>query len=201
MRELVFLFEEESAKAMLRGLLPRLLDPQVQPRLIVFEGKHDLEKQMVKRMRGFVNPHARFIVLRDHDSAPDCRVVKAKLLQLCGEAGREATSLVRIACHELEAFYLADLQAVEAALGLTGLARRQNAARFRHPDRLESPSSELVKLTRGIYQKVSGSRQIGPRLDVDNPRSASFKNLIAGVQRLERELLSLPSTSRRWTPP
>jgi Domain of unknown function (DUF4276) len=193
MKELVFLLEEESAKSMLLGLLPRVLDPQVQPRLMVFEGKQDLEKQMVKRLRGYVNPHARFIVLRDQDSTPDCRVVKAKLLGLCAQAGRQAVSLVRIACHELESFYLADLRAVESALGLTGLARHQNSARFRTADHVESPSRELAKLTHGAYQKVSGSRLLGPRLDVANDRSASFKNLIAGVRRLEQELLALPN--------
>ena len=192
MKELVFLLEEESAKAMLQGLLPRILDPQVQPRLMAFEGKQDLEKQMVKRMRGYVNPHARFIVLRDQDSTPDCGRVKAKLLGLCVQAGRHAVSLVRIACHELESFYLADLQAVESALGVPGLARHQNTARFRATDQVESPSRELAKLTRGAYQKVSGSRQLGPHLNIDNDRSASFKNLIAGVRRMEQELLALP---------
>ena len=193
MKELVFLLEEESAKAMLQGLLPRILDPQVQLRLMAFEGKQDLEKQMVKRMRGYVNPHARFIVLRDQDSTPDCRQVKAELLGLCVQAGRHAVSLVRIACHELEAFYLADLQAVESALGIAGLVRHQNTARFRAADHVESPSRELAKLTRGAYQKVSGSRQLGPHLNIDNGRSVSFKNLIAGVRRMEQELLALPN--------
>ncbi|MGQ0594621.1 MAG: DUF4276 family protein [Gammaproteobacteria bacterium] len=191
MKELVFLLEEESARAMLLGLLPRVLDPQVQPRLMVFEGKQDLEKQMVKRMRGYVNPLARFIVLRDQDRTPDCKVVKAKLLRLCAQAGRQAVSLVRIACRELESFYLADLRAVEAALGLTGLVRHQNTARFRIADHVESPSRELAKLTHRAYQKVSGSRQLGPHLEIANDRSASFKNLIAGVRRLEQELLAL----------
>ena len=192
MKELVFLLEEESAKAMLQGLLPRILDPQVQPRLMAFEGKQDLEKQMVKRMRGYVDPLARFIVLRDQDRTPDCKAVKAKLLGLCAQSGRHAVSLVRIACHELESFYLADLQVVETALGVAGLVRRQNTARFRAADHVESPSRELAKLTHGVYQKVSGSRLLGPHLDLDNDRSASFKNLIAGVRRMEQELLALP---------
>ena len=192
MKELVFLLEEESAKAMLQGLLPRVLDPRVQPRLMVFEGKQDLERQMGKRLRGYVNPQARFIVLRDQDSTPDCKVVKAKLATLCAQAGCSAVSLVRIACHELESFYIGDLRAVERALGLTGLVQHQGAARFRHADRVESPSRELAKLTRGAYQKVSGSRQIGPHLDVANERSASFKNLLTGVRRLEQQLLALP---------
>lgn len=193
MRELVFLLEEESAKQMLQGLLPRFLDPDVQPRLMVFEGKQDLEKQMVKRMRGYANPHARFIVLRDQDSAPDCKKVKAKLKALCARAGRKAVTLVRIACRELEAFYLADLRAVERAWGLSGLVRHQNSARLRAVDRVENPSRELARLTQGAYQKVSGSRQLGPHLEIDNVRSESFRNLIAGVRRMEHELLALPN--------
>ena len=73
MKELVFLLEEESAKAMLLGLLPRVLDPQVQPRLMVFEGKQDLEKQMVKRLRGYVNPHARFGAPPEQRAVPNLR--------------------------------------------------------------------------------------------------------------------------------
>jgi hypothetical protein len=197
MKELVFLLEEESAKAMLLGLLPRVLSPQVHPRLMVFEGKQDLEKQIVKRLRGYVNPHARFIVLRDQDSAPDCKIIKAKLRRLCAQAGRQTVSLVRIACRELESFYLADLRAVEIALNLTGLVRHQHSARFRATDNVENPSRELVRLTEGKYQKVSGSRQIGPHLDAVNVRSASFRNLVAGVRRLELELLALPGTTLR----
>lgn len=110
MKELVFLLEEESAKAMLETLLPRILSPEIKARLIPFEGKQDLEKQMAKRMRGYVNPQARFIVLRDQDSAPDCMQVKARLVEHCRDAGQAAKSLVRIACKELETFYLAEGQ-------------------------------------------------------------------------------------------
>ena len=52
MRELVILLEEESAQAMLEGLLPRLMPEGIHLRCIPFQGKQDLEKQMVKRMRG-----------------------------------------------------------------------------------------------------------------------------------------------------
>lgn len=192
MKELVFLLEEASAKAMLDGVLPRMLDALIQTRLIVFEGKQDLEKQMVRRMRGYANPRARFIVMRDQDSTPDCKIVKAKLLGLCELADKKSVSLVRLACHELESFYVADLRAVEVALKIPGLARHQNKARFRKSDQLLSPSLEMSKLTNNAYQKVSGSRQIGPHLEIENDRSDSFRNLIAGIRRLEQELLALP---------
>ena len=130
---------------------------------------------------------------RDQDSTPDCTVVKAKLLRLCAQAGRQAVGLVRIACHELESFYLADLRAVEVALGLTGLVRQQNNARFQTTDRVWNPSRELAKLSQRVHQKVSGSRLLGPHSDFGNDRSASFKSLIAGVRWLEQELLALPN--------
>lgn len=193
MRELVFLLEEESAKAMLESLLPRILHADIRLRFIPFEGKQDLERQMVRRLRGYVNPRARFVVLRDQDSAPDCRDVKARLVERCEQTGQSAKTLVRIACRELESFYLADLGAVERALGIKKLARQQGAAKFRCPDRLGSPSKELEALTGGAYQKVSGSRAIGHFLDPDNECSISFRNLIRGVRRLQAELLALPT--------
>lgn len=193
MRELVFLLEEESAKAMLEGLLPRILHADIRLRYIPFEGKQDLERQMVRRLRGYVNPQARFIVLRDQDSAPDCMALKARLVERCEQAGQAAKSVVRVACRELESFYLADLRAVEQALGVKKLARHQGSAKFRCPDRLGSPSKELETLTGGSYQKVSGSRAIGRFLDPNNERSPSFKNFIKSVRGFEAELLALPN--------
>lgn len=192
MKELVFLLEEASAKAMLETLLPRLLHPDIRPRFIPFEGKQDLERQMFKRLRGYINPQARFIVLRDQDNAPDCMVLKARLAERCQQAGQAEKSLVRIACKELETYYLADLPAVERALKLTNQTPLQGTAKFRSPDRLGNPSKELEALTKGAYQKVSGSREIGKHLDTANERSPSFKNLVKGIRRMEGELLSLP---------
>ena len=184
MRELVFLLEEDSAKALLESLLPRLLADDYPCRLIAFEGKQDLEKQMIKRIRGYQNPEARFIVLRDQDSYPDCKKVKATLMRRCRESGKAAHCLVRIACTELETFYLADLEAVEAALEMKGLVRHQAARKFRTPDALASPSKELRTITGNRYEKVSGSRAIGSHLKLQNDRSPSFRNLISGIQRM-----------------
>ncbi len=189
MRELVFLLEERSAKAMLESLLPRILREDTRFRCIPFEGKQDLEKQLIQKIRAYQNARARFIVLRDQDSHPDCRAVKAQLYKLCEASGKSPRCLVRIACRELETFYLGDLQAVEQALGVKGLAKLQQNRKYRDPDGLGSPSKELRTLTEQRYEKVAGSRSIGLHLAVDNPRSASFRNLIAAVRRFEAELL------------
>jgi len=189
MRELVFLLEESSSKAMLETLLPRMLDKSITVRCVPFEGKQDLEKQLTRRIRAYQNQRARFIVLRDQDSHPDCTAVKQLLLDLCQASGKAEKCLVRIACRELEAFYLADLLAVERGLALKGLAVQQQGRKFRSPDTLGSPSAELKTLTKRGYEKVAGSRAIGQYLDLENRRSPSFRHLIAAIRRMEGELL------------
>lgn len=184
MNELVFMLEEPSARAMLEGLLPRIGINLPTVRYVVFEGKQDLEKQVAQRIRGYRNPNARFIVIRDQDSRNDCRALKARLLDLCGDAAGNRALLARIFCRELEAVYIGDLSAVEAALDITGLAKRQNGRRFRTPDMLMTPSKELKTLTKGAYQKISGSRAIGLLLDVENTRSDSFKVLVSGIRHI-----------------
>jgi hypothetical protein len=180
MMELVFFLEERSAKEMLEGFLPKILPASIPYCCIPFNGKQDLEKHLVERMRRYRNPQAQFIILRDKD-AGDCNATKQRLLSKCREAGREA--LVRIACHELESWYLADLNAVEKGLGLDNLSSRQNKSKYRDPDSLGSPSNELKLLTNKQYTKGSGSHAIGPHLDPDNTRSRSFAVFVSGVRR------------------
>lgn len=185
MSEVVFFLEEPSAEAMLNGLLPRLLPASIRYRCIPFEGKQDLEGRMVRLMRSWRAPRTRFVILRDQDSA-DCRVIKARLIARCNEAGR-GDAIVRIACRELESWYLADFAAVERGMALTGLQRLQNKSRYRDPDSVVNPSNELRRVV-ADYQKVGGSRAIGPHLDVDNGRSRSFACFISAVRRLVREM-------------
>lgn len=182
MKTIVFFLEELSAKEMLIGFLPKILPPEIEPRFITFQGKQDLEKNLVRRLRGWNLPDSLFVVMRDKDSE-DCVGVKNKLLTLCRDANRDNV-LVRIACHELESFYLGDLDAVEKGLGLNGVASHQETKKFRIPDELVKPSQELNRLTKNRYQKVSGSRAIAPHLDINNKRSKSFNNLVTGIRRL-----------------
>jgi len=179
MRELVFLLEELSAKVMIEGILPKISKSGMAVRYIVFKGKQDLEKQISRKLRGYNNPDATFIILRDQDSA-DCNEVKTSLKQKCTEANKPH-AIVRIACHELESWYLADLAAVEKAFDKPKLSSRQNEKRFRNPDRLESPSKEL-KLLAPEYQKINGSRMIAPYLNIENTRSRSFYHFVRAIK-------------------
>ena len=183
MMTLVLLLEEPSAKEMFIAILPKILPEDVTSKFIIFEGKQDLEKQLVRRLRGWRAPNTRFLIMRDQDAGNCCRTIKQNLFNLCREAGKP-NAIVRIACHEFESFYLGDLQAVEKGLVINGLSRLQNNQKFREPDNLSNPAQQLIGLTKKSYQKISGSRAIGPHLDLENNRSHSFGILLAGIRSL-----------------
>ena len=177
----VFLLEEPSAQELLMGIFPRLV-PNANVRYIVFQGKQDLEKNVERKLKGWQVPNSVFIILRDQDSE-DCNKVKQNLLKICRKAGK-SDALVRIACRELESFYLGDLAAVENGLRIRGIARKQDQNKFRAPDLLEKPSMILKKLTSGTYQKVGGSREIAPLMNLEENRSPSFLALVNGIKKI-----------------
>jgi len=182
MKHLVCLLEEPSAQDALQAWLPQWLPAGVTPHFIVFQGKQDLEKQMVRRMRHWLKPDSRFLVLRDQDSG-DCRAVKATLASKCAEAGRP-DALVRVACRELESFFVGDWHAVAEAFDKPALRRLAAKATYRQPDNLGSPSQELARHVLG-YQKRDGARRISPLVDSGRNASRSFHALRTAVQALE----------------
>lgn len=185
MKELVFFLEEESAKVMLVGVLAKIIKQTLPVRYVVFEGKQDLEKQIIKKLRGYNNREAFFIILRDQDSA-DCISVKNELKQKCITAGKP-DAIVRIACRELESWYLSDLTAVEKAYSKKGISEIQAQKKYRNPDHLGSPSRELKKIV-PEYQKIEGSRLISNFLDINNSRSTSFYHLIESIKKIAAQI-------------
>jgi hypothetical protein len=187
MTTIVFFLEEPSAQDALEGLLPRILPEGIQTEFLVFEGKQDLEKRMVRRMRGWLRPNSLFVVLRDQDSG-DCRTIKGELVGKCREGG-QPEALVRIACRTLESWFLGDWEAVAMAFGSPRLKSLSQKAMYRKPDALGNPVSELRKYL-STYQKRDGARRIGPLLDIERNLSRSFQVFVSGVQRLSETAVS-----------
>ena len=176
-------------KVLLEGLLPRFF-PTLQFLCIVHEGKQDLEKSIPRKLKAWAEPDVRFIVLRDRD-AEDCKILKRRLLGLCKKAGRPET-IVRIACRELEAWYLGEPGALATAYGderLRGLGEKE---RFRDPDEVVRPSEALEELV-PAFQKVAGARLMADLLSREANRSRSFQVLMEGI---ERELDKQPPSKK-----
>ncbi len=180
MRKIIFLLEEPSMKVFLDGYLPRLM-PRLDFLCIKHEGKQDLEKSIPRKLRAF--QRAAFVVVRDNDGA-DCLVIKTRLQHLCKDGGR-ADALIRIACQELEAWYLGVPETLAFIYHRPQLNRLGRKSKFRNPDRLGSPSSGLVKLV-PEFRKLEGARRMGAAMPIEESvnNSLSFRVFVEGVRRV-----------------
>ena len=179
MSRLVFLLEEASMKTFLDSLLNRLF-PGLAFLCVPHEGKSDLEKSIPRKLRAWREPGVSFIVVRDNDGS-DCRALKAGLVDKCADGGRPDT-VVRIACQELEAWYLGDPEAVAAAYGDANFPAKVGGARYRDPDTVVRPSAALAGLVPS-FQKVSGARLLANHISPDRNQSRSFQEFLASVQQ------------------
>lgn len=169
---------------MLKGVLLRMLPPDICVKYIVFDGKQDLEKQMTLKLRGWNAPNSVFLIMRDQD-AGDCKKIKHYLVEKSVASNKQNGVIIRIACRELESFYLGDLSAVEQGLNLRGIAKQQVKSKYRMPDKLVNPSEILEKLSEKKYQKIAGSRAIAPHLNITGGnKSHSFNVLLDGIRKI-----------------
>lgn len=181
---LIFLLEEPSMKEMLKVILPKIIPDEITYKCIPHDGKQDLEKSIPKKLKALKNVK-KFIIVRDKDSG-DCIKVKQKLFQLCQQANRPDT-LIRIPCHELEAWYLGDLAAVEQGLKMKKLAKLQNKQKYRSPDSISSPKQELKRIAPN-YQPISGYKAIATHLNLSNNTSVSFNVFLEGIDKVIKEI-------------
>ena len=180
MSRIVFLLEEYSMKVLLDGLLPRLF-PGLLFQCIPHEGKGDLEKSIPRKLRAWREPGVRFVIVRDNDHG-DCLALKDRLRRLCSDRSEEDW-LIRIACQELEAWYLGEPDALADAFRKESLRRTGSRARFRKPDAVPYPAAAVARLV-PEFQKVSGARLLAKQLTRERNRSPSFHATLNGIERV-----------------
>jgi len=173
---IVILSEERSMRDTLVALFaryyPSLLEG-VHWQIIYFQGKADLEKNFPHKMRSWSHRSPHFIILRDNDGA-DCQVIKERLRLRAAPTGKPFH--IRLVCQELEAWFLGDLAAVEAAYPSSRATRFQETAKYRNPDNINNASDELSRLT-NVTGKTSKASAIARHLDLTRNRSHSIQVL------------------------
>lgn len=192
-KKIVFLLEEESVKAMLEEIVPKI-NPNLELYYINFKGKQKFKKRFVNKIKYFYNDpnkNTTFIVLLDKDSS-DCKQLKNKLQEkLNSGIGQRQNQYfydnkkvyIRIVCSELESFFLGDLQAVGKAYSKGKLSNFQQKEKFRNPDNLTNAKEELKKLV-NYSSYIDGSRKISSYMDINNNQSTSFNLLIKTIQEI-----------------
>ena len=185
-RVLEILVEERSMDLFLQKILPKILPADfelgVNCHVRIHEGKSDLQKSLERKMRAYprFGYPVSVLVLHDQDSN-DCIRLKQKLEEKCSP---EIPSLIRIACRELENWYLGDFSAIEKAYPKIKAEKYSNKAKFRNPDNLHG-AEEMRKLLGKKYRSEL-TREIAPHLNVSDNRSPSFNHFVTGLSKLLR---------------
>lgn len=188
METLVVFTEEPSACNFLEVVHERLALPY---KLIChpFNGKSLLKGRVHNHLRRSNVQDAYYIIMCDRDGG-ECLKLKKELLEACNNTGKEGVCKVRIACGELESFFLGDLKAVGRAYNMPNIAKNQAKSGYRSPDdSCPNPSERLMGLTRRMYQKTKGAKLIAEQLELEHyeqNRSASFRCLIRTLLELKK---------------
>ena len=179
------LLEEPSMENFLREVLPKILPPDYildnNCFLRPHNGKSDLKKSIPNKIKVFSNYHepVKVIIIHDQDSN-DCRKLKKSLVELCKTNGNCGV-LIRIACKELESWYLGDMDAIEKAYPKFKAKNFKKYARFRNPDLLQA--SQELKLLIPEFQKGFASKNISKFISIEKSTSTSFLHLVSGISK------------------
>lgn len=180
-----FLLEEPSMANVLVEILPRILPEEFVLNTNYFlrphQGKGDLRKSIPKKVRAFSNTseEVRIVILHDQDSN-DCKELKRQIQTLCSQNG-SCSTLIRIVCKELEAWYLGDMDAIQKVYPRFKPNNHKNVAKFRNPD-ICNASDELQKMIPD-FQKGYASREISKHLNIEENQSESFKQFRDGIRK------------------
>lgn len=178
-----FLLEEPSMANFLEIILPKILPDGFVLNENCFlrphSGKSDLVKSIPRKVKVFSHFHepAKIVIVHDQDSN-NCISLKEELIGLCQNNGN-CPVLIRIACRELEAWYLGDMDAIESVYGRFKADKYRNTAKFRNTD-LCNPSDELTKII-PEFQKGYASKTIPKHMNIYKNNSDSFKQFVRGL--------------------
>jgi len=179
------LVEERSMEIFLNDLLPKILPDDYEMGVNCFvrphQGKSHLLKSLPRKSEAYKHfgYPIKMVVIHDQDSN-DCKALKQKIVKAVRDSNTQIPLLVRIACKELENWYLGDLNAIEQLYSRSNATRFQNRAKFRDVDRLNG-SEEMDKFSVD-FTKTSCAKNIVEFLEIGSNTSQSFNQFISGLQ-------------------
>ncbi len=182
--QIEFLLEEPSMANALKVILPEILPDGLALDVNCFlrphQGKQDLRKSIPIKIKTFSKYHipSKVIIIHDQDSN-DCKELKNQLLKFCAENG-DCPVLIRIACRELENWYLGDMDAINKVYPDFKPKNHRYRSKFRTVDHTHG-SQELESLI-PTFQKGFASRNIPAHFQIENNKSVSFNQFKNGLK-------------------
>ncbi len=197
-----FLLEEPSAEAALIQLIPKLLPAEAVCGFHPFQGKRDLLAKLPARLRGYSTwqqRDLRIVILLDRDN-DDCHILKRRVKRIVEESQfisshtrldlESPRILTRIAIEELEAWFLGDMTAIQAAYPHVP-CNLDKWRGLRNPDEIKGGTWEYLERIlmkygdhRGGLEKTRAAREIAAFMEPSRNRSKSFQVFREGLLRL-----------------
>lgn len=175
--EIIVLVEEKSSAVIIEHLSASLkLGRRV--RILSHDGFGDLKKSIPRKLNAEYDELTRFIILCDADNK-NCIERKRQLFDLVPHAKRSRT-IVRIACRELEAWYIAQPEALRRGGAIKNKISKRMLSR--DPDQIDNIKEFSKKF---IYQRgqIDLARKIGPYLNPEDEKSKSFYHFIIALRQ------------------
>lgn len=179
------LVEEESIKALLEMILPRICNNTkwiINQNVFIrsFEGKNHLKKELPKKSKVYAQFHEPvfMLVIQDQDSS-NCVKLKQDIIELIKPSGL-SNYKVRIVCKELECWYLGDLDAIEMIISASKAGKLKHKSKYKDPEKLNG-KDELKKWVHP-YGAIQFAHRIAPHLNLDENRSTSFNQTLSTLK-------------------
>lgn len=186
-KQLEIWVEEVSMKHFLKQVLPKLLPDGYAVNKNCFIRTHEGKNHLIKEIPIKAKANCRranemaILIILDQDRN-DCKELKRKISNIVKENCPNMRYLIRIACKELENWYLGDLAAIENTYSYFNSKKYIKKRKYQNPDILNG-AYELEKLVPS-FQKVSGAKEISKHIDINSNRSVSFNQFICGLRML-----------------
>jgi hypothetical protein len=192
LERLIVMVEEESAEVALHSILPKLL-PGSEFQIIRFQGKQDMLRNLLARLRGFKSwlpKNWLLMVLVDRDQ-DRCEDLKNRLEAIATEAGLVSKSAARsgsrfqvvnrIVIEELESWFFGDWEAVRREFPRVPQTIPAQQ-KYRDPDSITGGTWEALERVfkrHGYFnsglRKIELARSVAPHMDPARNTSRSFQ--------------------------
>jgi len=189
MNTLYILTEEPSIKNIFEMVLPQILPQNIGFRILVHQGKNDLEKALTEKIISLSKIGGAKILITIDQDTNDCKQLKQRLINLMSE-NCNCDYKIRIVCKELESWLLGDLSAIEKAYPRFRSMLFAKKTQIRDVDKIKGkPSDFLLRIIpeykdREKLPKLEFSKKVAPFMDIDNNSSPSFNHTIDAIRKL-----------------
>lgn len=158
---IIFLVEDYSMRKFLEGILPRLNLEAHQFEIKHHRGKEDLLSHLALIVPSLSKRAQQIIVIIDQDQQ-DCLTLKNKIKEKM--AWSNCKYQIRIACYELEAWFLGDFAAIAKCSPKFKASFFQDKKKYRDIDHIPKPSRVLEEIVPDWKERYGNKPQFAKEI-------------------------------------